>query len=256
MANPIGQGIAWVRGHGALATAAGAGAIVVVIAARRAQAPKLMPAPDTGQGSIAAGAAGTDAQAISAAIAQGAGIALQGAGLGLPLAQGGMDLAGEVVGSLAGVAGTLAQSQADVAATIGAVATTVVPPGGVLPLSSPGFLGPPTILPGAGGGTTPAPTVDTFLGYEVGISSAGQVAAYIVSGSCTLSPRTLSFGKASSAPVERGTCGGRTYWRTMAGAYSGVSYVAGLSTGPWYIRKRYRRADGTTYTVAIPATGS
>lgn len=254
---------AWISGHATLATAAAGVAVagVVVVAGRNAQPRSVMPPADGTP--LPSGAAGTDPNAVAAFITQGAGLALQGAGLGLGVAQGGLDLAGLAVSATSGIAGILAGSQVEAASRLGSVAESAIgilpsfaPVAGIqpqltiqpLPLSIPGPA--PIPIPRPAPAPAPAPTL---VGYRVIIEGAGSITGYIVSSTCTLSPRTLSFGGPSSAAVARGTCNGRVYWRSLgSGGYSGASYVAGLSGGPWRVVREM--SDGSR--VPIGQSGS
>lgn len=104
----------------------------------------------------------------------------------------------------------------------------------------------------------PTPSGDVYLGHYVIIEGKYTLTLYSVSSSCALLyPRKVAFAGPSSARVARGSCGGRTYWRTLSGDLAGKSYICGTATGyGWHIVRRYRRANGTTYDVRISCTGN
>jgi hypothetical protein len=88
--------------------------------------------------------------------------------------------------------------------------------------------------PGAAGkpGTPGAPPAPV---YKL-IIPAGTYTGFIVSPTCTLSPRTMHIPAAgSSATVTPRSCGGHMSWRITAGGYGGVSLVEGMTRGDWYI---------------------
>jgi hypothetical protein len=100
---------------------------------------------------------------------------------------------------------------------------------------------------------------DVFEGYHIIIEGAYTMTGYVVSPTCTLTPKVLHFGAGSSASVTRGVCGGMTYWKasgTLGVGYGGISYICGLTGYGWHIVKRYRRSNGTTYDTRIPCVGT
>jgi hypothetical protein len=103
----------------------------------------------------------------------------------------------------------------------------------------------------------PVSTGNIYLGHYVVIEGAGTLNLYSVSSSCALTSRQdVTFSRASSAPVARGACGTRTYWRTLAGSLIGKSYVCGVTKAGWHIVRRYRRPDGSTFDTRIACTGN
>lgn len=104
----------------------------------------------------------------------------------------------------------------------------------------------------------PTSTAVTYLGHYVIIEGPGSrtLNLYSISSSCGLTKVAKTFAGVSSAPVARGACGGRTYWRTTAGPLTGLSYVCGLTTYGWHIVRRYRRPDGSVYDTRIACTAT
>lgn len=100
------------------------------------------------------------------------------------------------------------------------------------------------------------PTTDLYLGHFVIIEGAYTLNMYSVGPNCGLTRKQVAFKGSSSAPVARGVCGSRVYWKTTSGGLAGLSYVCGLTVSGWHIARRFRRPDGRTYDVRISCTGT
>ncbi len=193
------------------------------------------------------------AQLYGAGVAQGIApteqaLGLAGATVGgaISLAQGAQAMAAGISGDWAGLGGAFVNA-------ITSLFTPVPVPSAQPAATQPVPATPAPVQPPP----TPAPAADRFVRYEVVVGSS-NVRLFVVSAAGALAQTRYAgpFRSGSWAPVDRRVDGGRLHWRTTSGGYTGWSYVPGDSVGSWSIRKRFARADGTTYTTPIGQTGS
>lgn len=181
-------------------------------------------------------------QVAIAAFEPAASIAREGVSVAGLAATGAQAVSQAALGNLGGAVTTIGAALGDVVAALPDLSPTPAP-------TTPAPTTPPASPP-------PATTAPTFVGYE--IRARGRVGYYLITSPCLLKPAAgvHSTDRDSAAPVERGTCNGRVFWRITAGGYRGRCAVAGMTTGTWSIVKVYRRADGTRYSQTIGKTSS
>ena len=98
---------------------------------------------------------------------------------------------------------------------------------------------------------TPQPG-DTRIGFEVTVLQ-GQNTLFTIDDAGNVVGQSIAhFSRFSKAPVDRIQApNGLLYWRTSAGAFTGLSYVHGDS-GAFLIREVYRGADGQLRYIVLP----
>jgi hypothetical protein len=102
---------------------------------------------------------------------------------------------------------------------------------------------------------TPDPTPtqgDVFVFYEVGVSKGDYRLFEVGDDGQLLGTRDATFDHNSHATVEEVVASnGRRHWRNVAGGYQGLSYVY-PDSGPFVVRKVFRRPDGTRSSTQLP----
>ncbi|MDQ2940652.1 MAG: hypothetical protein M3R05_00525 [Chloroflexota bacterium] len=99
----------------------------------------------------------------------------------------------------------------------------------------------------------PTPTLgDVFQFYEVGVSK-GEYRLYDVDDAGqVIGTRAATFSRDSHATVEEVVAAnGQRHWRYLGGVYVGLSYVY-PDSGPFVVRKVFRRPDGTRSSTELP----
>jgi hypothetical protein len=90
----------------------------------------------------------------------------------------------------------------------------------------------PVVLPSASGWPPelPTPAPDAVANGWIVVVRAGELPVIRINDDGTLGDeaRTI-FSRQSGAPVERLEIGGRLYWKTLLGTYTGLAYVDGFS---------------------------
>ena len=101
---------------------------------------------------------------------------------------------------------------------------------------------------------TPDPDA-VATGWIVAVQ-AGQLPVVRINDDGTVGEETRTdFSRRSGAPVDRLVIDGQRYWVTLAGLYTGLAYVDGLSGGidEFAIFESYENSDGSNGFILIPA---